>query len=156
MNSESGQRLSMEELKQRNTPPSQIQPTPQVQIPKPPEPHPTKVEWTEMMDYIYTLTYHAERQNGYLRKVSERLERCPTQTQMEELTKAVKHLVWVTEQAGKPKERSFSFSKIRLPRLRLPHPDGPTWAVLLMALAALLLLWRGLDTAWNSLSLLSL
>lgn len=156
MNSESGQRLSLEELKQRNAPQPQIQSTPQVQIPKSSESHPTKAEWAEMMDYIYTLTYHAERQNGYLRKVSERLERCPTQTQMEDLTKAVKHLAWVTEQAGKPKERSFSLPKFRLSRLHLPHLDGPTWAVPLMALAALLLLWWAWAEYWNNLSLLSL
>ena len=57
-------------------------------------------------------------------------------------------------QVGKKKEKRFSLPSIRRPRLRLPHLDGPTWTVLLMGTAALLLLWWGLDTVWSSLSLL--
>ena len=72
----------------------------------------------------------------------------------EELLQAVKHLEQMNEQAGKRNEKRFSLPGIRLPRLRLPHLDGPTWAVLLMGIAALLLLWWGLDTVWSSLSLL--
>ena len=75
---------------------------------------------------------------------------------MDELLKAVKHLEQMSEQAGKRNEKRFSLPSIRLPRLRLPHLDGPTWAVLLMGTAALLLLWWGLDTVWSSLSLLLL
>ena len=62
----------------------------------------------------------------------------------------------MNEQAGKRNEKRFSLPGIRLPRLRLPHLDGPTWTVLLMGAAALLMLWWGLDTVWSSLSLLSL
>ena len=51
---------------------------------------------------------------------------------MEELLKAVKHLEQMSEQAGKRNEKRFSLPNIRRPRLRLPHLDGPTWAVLLM------------------------
>ena len=75
---------------------------------------------------------------------------------MEELLKAVKHLEQMSEQAGKRNEKRFSLPNIRRPRLRLLHLDGPTWAVLLMGTAALLLLWWGLGTVWSSLSLLSL
>ena len=109
-----------------------------------------------MMDYLYTLGYHAERQTGQLKKTSELLEQLPTRTQADELLKAVKHLEQMNEQAGKQKDKRFSLPSISLPRLRLPHLDGPTWAVLLMAGAALLLLWWGLDTVWNGLSLLNL
>ena len=73
---------------------------------------------------------------------------------MDELLKAVKHLEQMSEQAGKRNEKRFSLPSIRLPRLRLPHLDGPTWAVLLMGAAALLLLWWGLGPVWSSLSLL--
>ena len=45
-----------------------------------------------MMDYLYTLGYHAEKQSRYLKKVSELLEKFPAQTQMGELLKAVKDL----------------------------------------------------------------
>ena len=97
---------------------------------------------------------HTERQTGYLKRISELLAQLPTRTQMDELLKAVKHLEKMSEQAGKRNEKRFSLPSIRLPRLRLPHLDGPTWAVLLMGTAALLLLWWGLDTVWSSLSLL--
>ena len=157
----SEQKLSMEELKQLHQPtpvhqePTVAQPPAQEQTP-PPEAHPTKEEWEEMMDYLYTLGYHAERQTGQLKKISELLEQLPSRTQMDELLKAVKHLEQMSEQAGKPKEKRFSLPSISLPRLRLPHLDGPTVVVLLMAAAALLLLSWGLDTVWSSLSLLNL
>ena len=140
----------MEELKQLHQPTPQ--PTVQEQTP-PAEAYPTKEEWEEMMDYLYTLGYHAERQTGLLKKTSEPLEQLPTRTQMDELLKTVKHLEQMSEQAGKPREKRFSLPSIRL---RLPHLDGPTVVVLLMAGAALFLLWWGLDTVWNSLNLLKL
>ena len=106
MNSEYGQRLSMQELKQRNT------------------------------------------QQAVLPTLTTPHEASPT--------KAVKRLEQMSKQDGKRNEKRFSLPGIRLPRLRLPHLDGPTWAVLLMAAAALLLLWWGLGTVWSSSSLLPL
>ena len=156
MNSGSEKKLSMDELLEKNRPAQMVQTT------QPPEQepttllevHPTKAEWEELLSSLYTLGDHTERQTGYLKKISELLAQLPTRTQMEELLKAVKHLEQMSEQAGKQKEWHFSLPSIRLPRLRLPHLDGPTWAVLLMGTAALLLLWWGLDTVWSSLSLL--
>ena len=59
------------------------------------------------------------------------------------------------ERTGWEAEReAFSLPSIRRLRLRLPHLDGPTWTVLLMGTAALLLLWWGLGTVWSSLRLL--
>ena len=152
MNSGSEQKLSMDELLEKNRPAQMVQTTPQ--LPTPPlEVHPTKTEWEDLQNDLYTLGYHTERQIGYLKKISELLAQLPTRTQMDELLKAVKHLEQMNEQAGKRNEKRFSLPGIRLPRLR-PHLDGPTWAVLLMGIAALLLLWWGLDTVWSSLSLL--
>lgn len=108
----------------------------------------------EMIEYLDTLWYHTDLQTNLLKKVSELLEQLPTRTQMDELLKAVKHLEQMSEQAGKRNEKRFSLPGIRLPRLRLPHLDGPTWAVLLMGTAVLLLLWWGLDTVWSNLSLM--
>ena len=159
MNSGSEQKLSMDELLEKNLPAQMVQTTPQpsAQEPTPPpEVHPTKAEWEELLSSLYTLGDHTERQTGYLKKISELLAQLPTRTQMEELLKAVKHLEKMSEQAGKRNEKRFSLPRIRLPRLRLPHLDGPTWVVLLMGTAALLLLWWGLDAVWNSFSLLSL
>ena len=94
-------------------------------------------------------------------KISVRDTRCfqqspqlPTRTQLDDLLKAVRHLEQMTEQAGKPKESSFSLHRIRLPRLHLPHVSIPALISLLMAAAALLLLWWGLGTVWSSSSLL--
>ena len=159
MNSGSEQKLSMDELLEKNRPTQMVQTTPQPpaqELTPPPEVHPTKAEWEDLQSDLYTLGYHTEKQTGYLKKVSELLVQLPTQTQMDELLKAVKHLEQMNEQAGKRNEKRFSLPRIRLPRLRLPHLDGPTWVVLLMGTAALLLLWWGLDAVWNSFSLLSL
>ena len=157
MNSGSEQKLSMDELLEKNRPAQVAQPTPQSpaqELTPPPEVHPTKTEWEDLLSDLYTLGYHTERQTGYLKRISELLAQLPTRTQMDELLKAVKHLEKMSEQAGKRNEKRFSLPSIRLPRLRLPHLDGPTWAVLLMGTAALLLLCWGLYTVWSSLSLL--
>ena len=157
MNSGSEQKLSMDELLEKNRPGQVVQPTPQPpaqELTPPPEVHPTKAEWEDLLNDLCALGYHAERQTAHLKKTSELLAQLPTRTQMEELLKAVKHLEQMNEQAGKRKEKHFSLPGIRLPKLQLPHLDGPTWAVLLMGTVALLLLWWGLDTVWSSLSLL--
>ena len=151
MNSESEQRLSLQELKQRNTQQIALP----VQTP-PPEARPTKADWERMMNDLDTLWYHADRQTDLLESVSRQMSQLPTRTQLDDLLKTVRHLEQMTEQAGKRNEKHFSLPGIRLPRLRLPHLDGPTWAVLLMGTAVLLLLWWGLDTVWSSSSLLPL
>ena len=151
MNSESEQRLSLQELKQRNTQQTALP----VQTP-PPEARPTKADWEQMMNDLDALWYHADRQTDLLESVSRQMSQLPTRTQLDDLLKAVRHLEQMTEQAGKPKENSFSLHRIRLPRLHLPHISIPALISLLMAAAVLLLLWWGLGTAWNSFSLLPL
>lgn len=149
MNSESEQRLSLQELKQRNTQ--------QTALPTPTPPHeacPSKADWERMMKYMDALGCHADRQTDLLESVSRQMSQLPTRTQLDDLLKTVRHLEQMTEQAGKRNEKHFSLPGIRLPRLRLPHLDGPTWAVLLMGTAVLLLLWWGLDTVWSNLSLM--
>ena len=151
MNSEYGQRLSMQELKQRNTQQA-VLPT----LTTPHEASPTKADWKRMMNDLDTLWYHADRQTDLLESISRQMSQLPTRTQMDELLKAVKRLEQMSEQDGKRNEKCFSLPGIRLPRLRLPHLDGPTWAVLLMGTGALLLLWWDLGTVLSSSSLLSL
>ena len=151
MNSESEQRLSLQELKQRNTQQAALP----VQTP-PPEARPTKADWERMMNDLDTLWYHADRQTDLLERISRQMSQLPTRTQLDDLLKAVRHLEQMTEQAGKPKENSFSLHRIRLPRLHLPHVSIPALISLLMAMAALLLLWWGLGTVWSSSSLLPL
>ena len=151
MNSGSEQKLSMDELLEKNRPAQMVQPTPQT---PPPEDHPMKAEWEDLQSALCTLGYHTERQTGYLKKVNELLAQLPTRTQMDELLKVVKHLEQMSEQAGKQKERHFSLPSIRLPRLSLPYTP---WASLLLGLAALALtglvlwvVWSSLVTLWSA------
>lgn len=108
------------------------------------------------MKDLDTLWYHADRQTDLLERISRQMSRLPTRTQLDDLLKTVRHLEQMTEQAGKPKENSFSLHRIRLPRLHLPHISIPALISLLMAAATLLLLWWGLGTVWSSFGLLSL
>ena len=108
------------------------------------------------MKYMDTLWHHADRQTDLLESVSRQMSQLPTRTQLDDLLEAVRHLEQMTEQAGKPKENSFSLRRIRLPRLHLPHISIPALISLLMAAAALLLLWWGLGTVWSSSGLLIL
>ena len=151
MNSESEQRLSLQELKQRNSRQTALP----VQTP-PPEARPTKADWGRMMNDLDTLWYHADRQTDLLESISRQMSQIPTRTQLDNLLNTVRHLEQMTEQAGMPKENSFSLHRIRLPRLHLPHVSIPALISLLLAAAALLLLWWGLGTIWSSSSLLSL
>ena len=151
MNSEYGQRLSLQELKQRNTQQA-VLPT----LTTPHEACPSKTDWERMMKYMDALWYHAVRQTDLLESISRQMSRLPSQTQLDDLLKAVRHLEQMTEQAGKRNKKRFSLPGIRLPRLRLPQVSIPALISLLMAAAALLLLWWGLGTVWSSSSLLSL
>lgn len=145
MNSEYEQRLSLQELKQCNSQQTALP----VQTP-PPEARPTKADWEQMMNDLDTLWYHADRQTDLLESISRQMSQLPTRTQLDDLLKTVRHLEQMTEQAGKPKESSFSLHRIRLPRLHLPHVSIPALISLLMVAAALLLLWWGLGTVWSS------
>ena len=147
----------MDELLEKNRPAQVVQtmPQPPAQEPTPPpEVHPTKAEWEDLLNDLYALGYHTERQTGYLKKISELLAQLPTRTQMDELLKAVKHLEQMSEQAGKQKERHFSLPGIKLPRPSLPYIP---WTSLLLGLAALALtglvlwvVWSSLDTLWSA------
>ena len=147
----------MDELLEKNRPAQMVQTTPQPpaqELTPPPEVHPMKAEWEDLQSALCTLGHHTERQTGYLKKVSELLAQLPTQTQMDELLKVVKHLEKMSEQAGKQSEKRFSLPGIRLPRLSLP--DIP-WISLLLGLAALALtglvlwaVWFSLDTLWSA------
>ena len=171
MNLKSEQNFSMDELMAKNLPPHMRKTEPKQSVPEPettpapiqqstPQPIVIQCAMPEAMELIErrlkTLEEQGSWQREYLRRLCESPTVYATQAQMDELLKAVKHLEQMSEQVGKPKEKRCSLPSISRPRLRLPHLDGPTIVVLLMAMAALLLLWWGLDTVWNSLSLLNL
>ena len=173
MNLKSEQNFSMDELMAKNLPPHmrKIEPKQSVQEPEAtpapiqqstPQPIVIQCAMPEVMELIErrlkTLEEQGSWQREYLRRLCERPTAFATQAQMDELLKAVKHLEQMTEQAGKPKEKSSLRHRIRLPRLHLALPewDWPTVVTVVMALAmaALLLLWFKLGGDWNSLSLL--
>ena len=154
MNSGLEKKLSMDELLEKNRPAQMVQTTPQLpaqELTTPPEVHPMKAEWEELLSSLYTLGDHTERQTGYLKKISELLAQLPTRTQMEELLKVVKHLEQMSEQAGKQSEKRFSLPSIRLPRPSLPYIP---WTSLLLGLVALALTGLVLWVAWSSLDML--
>ncbi len=151
MNSGSDKRLSMDELLEKNRPAQTVQSTPQPTMHErtPPEVHPTKEEWEELIDYLYTLGYHAEKQTGLMKKASELLAQLPTKAQMDELLKAVKHLEQMAEQAGKQKEKRFSLPRISLPSLEFPRLS-PALLLIPVVLFVLWTMWYSLDTLWVS------
>ena len=103
MNSESEQRLSLQELKQRNTQ--------QTALPTPTPPHeacPSKADWERMMKYMDALWCHADRQTDLLESVSRQMSQLPTRTQMDDLLKTVRHLEQMTERVGNLSERYSS------------------------------------------------
>lgn len=161
MNSGSEKKLSMDELMERNRP---VHTTPNTETESTPPPQDALPSITiqcpmpEALDRLEQQIRYLERSNfsqaGYLKQLTEMRGWLPTRMQMDELLKRMTHLEQMLEQAGKPKERSFSLPGIRLPRLPLPHLDGPTWISLLMVLAVSLLLWWGLGGVWSNLSLL--
>lgn len=141
MNSESEQKLSLEQLKQRNT---QEPPIPSLEV------HPTREEWSELLAILSAQYRLAAVQYDLAEELLKKLRTAPTAAQAEEILRELRTLREAVQQAGKPKEKSFS-----LPRLRLPHLSVPAIISLLLAVAVLLLLWWALGTIWNSFSLLN-
>lgn len=144
MNSGSEQKLSLEQLKQRNTqePPA---------LTPPPEVHPTQEEWSELLAILSAQYRLTAVQYDLTEELLKKLRSAPTAAQAEELLRELRTLRDAVQQAGKPKEKFFS-----LPQLRLPQLSAPAIISLVLAAAVLLLLWWGLGTVWNSFSLLSL
>ena len=110
MSSESGQRLSMEELKRRNAPPPMV-----------PQTCPGKEEWKELLRRLDELERHTATHTALLREASSQREPYPTQAQMEALARDVAEIRAILRQAGKRNEKRFSLSGIRLPRPSLPY-----------------------------------
>lgn len=156
MNSESGQRLPMEELKRRNAPPSITQ-----------QSCPSREEWenllmmiqalyrltAEQSDTLENLNQHTAAHTALLREVSNRREPCPAQAQMEALARDVAEIQRLLRQAGKKKEISVS-----------PPSLGTAMSVM-MWLALILLgtmvgmvvlqtIWSGLSALWSAVKIL--
>ena len=136
MSSESGQRLSMEELKRRNAPQTMV-----------PQDCSSKEKWRELLYRLDELEASVAAQEALFRALSRQAGQLPTQAQLEALARDVAQIQATLKPAGKKSERWFSLSRVRLPKLRLP--DIP-WSSLLLGLTALLLTGGVLWTAWFS------
>ena len=142
MSSESEQRLSMDELKRRNTPQSMM-----------PQNCPSKEEWQELFQRLDELERHTAAHTALLRELSSRREPCPTQTQMEELARDVAEIQALQRQAGKKKEFSVS-----------PPSLGTAMSVIvwlalillgtMVGMVVLRVIWSGLAALWSVIKLL--
>ena len=160
MNSESGQRLSIEELKRLNQP---LAPS----IPATPPDAPTRQNWDDLLA-VLTALYRLESTNSdrlerleasvgpqeaLLRALSRQVGQLPTRTQLEALARDVAQIRAELKQAGKKRERCFSLPRIKFPKLHLPYIS---WSRLLLELASLVLtggvlwaIWFSWEKLWN-------
>ena len=139
MSSESGQRLPMEELKRRNAIPTQT--------------YPSKEEWQELLHRLDELERHTAAHTALLREASSRREPCPTQAQMEALTRDMAEVQRLLQQAGKKKEISVS-----------PPSLGTAMSVMIwlalillgtmVGMVVLQVIWSGLAALWSVIKLL--
>ena len=178
MSLESGRDLSMEQLKEMNKKPQalsmnsnpQSTPTPEAQMPEQtqtPMPQPIVIqcaipEGMERLERrLRALESIASTQTNLLRTLVQNTDSNPTWQQMGALTnqmdglaKQVAHLEKMAEQAGKPKEKHSWLRKLHLPKITLPEVDWPAVILILMALAALAMIWLCLGrnlSGWMSL-----
>lgn len=144
MNSESGQKLSLEELKGRNLP---LQSAPMLPA------HPTQQEWSELLARLERLEASVGAQEAPLRALSQRVGQLSTQAQLEALAREAAQLRTEVRRAGRKKELSIS-------------PPGLDTALSVLAWLVLLLLgtmvgmvvlrtiWSGLAAVWSAVKVL--
>ena len=149
MNSGSGQRLSVEELKRLNQPPAPS-------VPATPLDAPTRQDWDDLLaavsalyrlestnsDRLERLEASVGPQEALLRALSRQVGQLPTQAQLEALTRDVAQMRAELKQAGKKRERHFSLPKSHLPYI--------PWSSLLLELMSLLLIGGVLWAVWFS------
>ena len=142
MSSESGQRLSMEELKRRNAP-----------QPIPTQTCPSKEEWQELLQRLDELEQHTAAHTALLREASSQREPYPTQAQMEALVRDVAEIQALLRQAGKKKEFSISPPSLRTAMSVM------VWLALILlgtmvGMVVLRVIWSGLAALWSVIKLL--
>ena len=133
MNSESGQRLSMEELKQRNLPPA----------------NPSQRDWDELLAQLNRLEASVGAQEAHARALSRQVGQLPTREQMEALTREVAQMQATLKQAGKRRELSVSPSSLRTALSVL------IWLALILlgtmvGMVVLQAIWSGLAALWSA------
>ena len=160
MSSESEQRLSLEELKQRNRSQS-------VQMMTTPSAAPTKQDWEDLLTAVSAL-YRLERinsdrlerleasvaaQEALFRALSRQVGQLPTQAQLEALARDVAQIQAALKQAGRKREISISPSSLETALSVL------IWLILillgtLVGMVALQTIWSGLSALWSAVRIL--
>ena len=131
MNSQSGQNLSLEELKQRNRTVNAAQ----------------SVDWDTLMNTLRDISSLLEEQNRLLNR------RLPSQwsSQMQELETSLNRISWLLEQAGKKKEKRVWQWRWHLPDI---HPSWG-WLLPLPVLTALWAIYYSLATILTALGMVA-
>ena len=140
MSSESGQRLSMEELKRRNAP-----------QPISTQACPSKKEWQELLHRLDELERHTAAHTALLREVSSGKELYPTEEQLETLSRGGGQMCTELKRAGRKKEISI------LPPGLDTALSVPAWLLLLgtlVGVVALRTIWSGLAAVWSAVRVL--
>ena len=109
MSSESERRLSIEELKQLNRPQT-LEPS---TTPPPPMALLREADWEELLTRLDRLEASVGAQEALLRALSQQAGQCPTQAQMDALTRDVAQMRAELKQAGKKRELSISPPSLR-------------------------------------------
>ena len=156
MNSESGQRLSVEELKRLNQPPAPS-------VPATPPDAPTRQDWDDLLAAL-TALYRLESTNSgrlerleasvgpqeaLLRALGRQVGQLPTQAQLEALAGDVAQMRAELKQAGKKKELSISPPSLETALSVL------IWLALillgtLVGMVVLRTIWSGLAALWSA------
>ena len=144
MSLESGQRLSVEELKQLNRPKT-MPPQP---APIPPE-HPTQQEWNELRAALKRLEASIAAQEALLRALNRQAGQLPTQAQLEALARDVAQMRAELKQAGKKKGLSVSLPSLETALSVL------IWLALILlgtmvGMVVLRTIWSGLAALWSA------
>ena len=146
MSSESERRLSTEELKRLNQS-SKAAPPPMVLLPA--------ADWNMLLTRLDSLEASVGTQEALLRALSQQAGQCPTQAQMEALTRDVAQMRAELKQAGKKRELSIS-----PPSLRTALSVSIWLALILLAtmvgMVVLQTIWSGLAALWRVIQMLFL
>ena len=131
MNLQSGQNLSLEELKQRNRTVNAAQ----------------SADWDALMNTLWDISSLLEEQNRLLN------QRLPSQwgSQMQALETSLTRISWLLEQAGKKKGKHVWHWRWHLPDIHL----GWGWLLPLPILTALWAIFYSLATILNALGMVA-
>ena len=160
MNSESGQKLSLEELKQRNRASGSSVPAVSPDIP-------TKQDWEDLLTAVSAL-YRLESTNSdrlkhleasvgaqeaLLRALTREVGQLPTQVQLEALTRDVAQIRETLQQAGRKREISISPPSLETALSVL------IWLILILlgtmvGMVVLQTIWSGLAALWSAVRIL--